>query len=47
MYSTYVKKVSPYLVAIVCFVENVVVVDWSVDGTVAVERVAVGGLVLH
>ena len=45
MYSSYVKKVSPYLVAMVCFVKNVVIVDWLVDGAVAVERVAICGLV--
>ena len=47
MYSSYVKKISPYLVAMVCFVENVVIVDWLVVGAVAVERIAIGGLVLH
>ena len=47
MYSSYVKKISPHLVAMVCFVENVVIVDWLVDGAVAVERIAIGGLVLH
>ena len=47
MYSTYVKKISPYLVAMVCFVENIVIVDWLVAGAVAVERIAIGGFVLH
>merc|ERR1719245_3035093 len=42
-----VKKISPYLVALVCFVENVIIVDWLVVGAVAVHRIAVGGLVLH
>lgn len=46
MYSSYVKKISPYLVALVCFVENVIIVDWLVVGAVAVERIAVGGLIL-
>lgn len=47
MHLSYVKKVSPYLVVMVCFVENVVIVDWIVDRAVAVEWVAVSGLVLH
>lgn len=46
MFSSYVKKVGPYFVVMVSFVENVVIVDWIVDGAVAVEGVAVGGLVL-
>ena len=43
---SYVEKVGPYFVVMVSFVENVVIVDWIVARAVAVEGVAVGGLVL-
>ena len=41
---TYIKETCPHHVAMVCPVEDVVIMDWGVSVAVGVLRVPVGGL---